>query len=217
MFNSPESLASQTAAPPYWDEACHHLMAHDRVLKKLIPRLREHVLHPQEDAFTVLAHSLVEQQVSATAARTIWQRLWQQCQPFTPTQLLAQTLDALRTTGLSPRKIDYLQGLAHHFSTQTWPAPHWHAWDDETVVQQLTAMKGIGRWTADMFLIFHLLRPNVLPIDDMGLLRAISVNYFSGEPVSRSEAREVAAAWSPYCSVATWYLWRSLETAPAPH
>jgi DNA-3-methyladenine glycosylase II len=75
-------------------------------------------------------------------------------------------------------------------------------------------IRGIGRWTAEMFLIFHLMRPNVLPLDDVGLINGISQNYFSGDPVSRSDAREVADAWAPYCSVATWYIWRSLDPLP---
>ena len=83
--------------------------------------------------------------------------------------------------------------------------------EDEAVIGELTQIRGIGRWTAEMFLIFNLSRPNVLPLDDLGLIRAISVNYFSGEPVTRSEAREVAANWEPWRTVATWYMWRSLD------
>jgi DNA-3-methyladenine glycosylase II len=86
--------------------------------------------------------------------------------------------------------------------------------DDEAIIAELVAIRGIGRWTAEMFLIFHLLRPNVLPLDDVGLINGISQNYFSGDPVSRSDAREVAAAWAPWCSVATWYIWRSLDPLP---
>jgi DNA-3-methyladenine glycosylase II len=89
--------------------------------------------------------------------------------------------------------------------------------DDEEVISELVAIRGIGRWTAEMFLIFNLLRPNILPLDDLGLLKGISVNYFSGEPVSRSDAREVAANWEPWRTVATWYLWRSLDSAPVAY
>jgi DNA-3-methyladenine glycosylase II len=87
----------------------------------------------------------------------------------------------------------------------------WDAMDDDAIISELVAIRGIGRWTAEMFLIFHMVRPNVLPLDDVGLINGISQNYFSGEAVSRSEIREVAAAWAPFCSVATWYLWRSLD------
>ena len=90
----------------------------------------------------------------------------------------------------------------------------WAEMDDEAVIAELTAISGIGRWTAEMFLIFNLRRPDILPLDDPGRLKAISLHYFSGEPVSRFEAREVAQAWKPWCTVATWYLWRSLDPVP---
>jgi DNA-3-methyladenine glycosylase II len=90
----------------------------------------------------------------------------------------------------------------------------WENMSDEMIIAELVAIRGISRWTAEMFLIFHLMRPNVLPLDDPGLISGISQNYFSGDPVSRSDAREVAVAWAPYCSVATWYIWRSLDPLP---
>ena len=88
---------------------------------------------------------------------------------------------------------------------------------DDEIVAELVAIRGVGRWTAEMFLIFHLMRPNVLPLDDVGLINGIRTNYFSGDVVSRSDAREVAAAWEPYCSVATWYIWRSLDPLPVTY
>ena len=88
---------------------------------------------------------------------------------------------------------------------------------DEAIIAELTSVRGIGRWTAEMFLMFHLMRPNVLPLDDAGLVKGISHNYFSGEPVTRNEMREVADAWAPYCSVATWYVWRSMTPLPVAY
>jgi DNA-3-methyladenine glycosylase II len=107
--------------------------------------------------------------------------------------------------------------LALHFDAGTVHVKAWEAMDDEAIIGELVAIRGIGRWTAEMFLMFHLLRPNVLPLDDVGLINGISQNYFSGDPVSRSDAREVAEAWKPYCSVATWYIWRSLEPVPVAY
>jgi DNA-3-methyladenine glycosylase II len=89
--------------------------------------------------------------------------------------------------------------------------------DDEAIIAELVAIRGIGRWTAEMFLIFHMMRPDVLPLDDVGLINGISRCYFSGDPVSRSEAREVAAPWAPFRSVATWYIWRSLDPVPVAY
>ena len=107
--------------------------------------------------------------------------------------------------------------VALHFDAGTVHVDAWQDMADELIIEELVAIRGIGRWTAEMFLIFHLLRPNVLPLDDLGLINGISTNYFSGDPVSRSDAREVAVAWAPFCSVATWYIWRSLEPLPVAY
>ena len=111
-------------------------------------------------------------------------------------------------------QVEYLVDLSIHFDAGTVHVKDWQAMDDEAIIAELIAIRGIGRWTAEMFLIFYLRRPNVLPLDDIGLINGISKNYFSGESVSRSDAREVAAAWAPFCSVATWYIWRSLDPLP---
>ncbi len=118
---------------------------------------------------------------------------------------------------LSARKVEYLNDLAQHFGSGAVHVQLWQQMEDEAIVDELIAIRGIGRWTAEMFLIFHLMRPNVLPLDDVGLLKGISVNYFSGEPVSRAEAREVGDAWAPFRSVATWYIWRSLDPLPVDY
>ena len=126
-------------------------------------------------------------------------------------------MDDMRAAGLSARKIEYLVDLALHFDSGALSVKGWEGMDDETIVAELVAIRGIGRWTAEMFLIFHMMRPNVLPLDDIGLINGISQSYFSGEAVSRSEIREVADAWAPYCSVATWYIWRSLDPLPVAY
>jgi DNA-3-methyladenine glycosylase II len=123
----------------------------------------------------------------------------------------------MREAGLSARKVEYLVDLALHFDNGVLNVKKWSEMSDDDIIDELVAIRGIGRWTAEMFLMFHLMRPNVLPLDDVGLINGISRNYFSGEAVSRSEAREVAAAWAPYCSVATWYIWRSLDPVPVSY
>ena len=123
----------------------------------------------------------------------------------------------MRAAGLSARKVEYLVDLALHFANNQVHTDQWAEMDDESIIAELVAIRGIGRWTAEMFLIFHLMRPNVLPLDDIGLQNGISRAYFSGEPVSRSEIREVAASWAPFCSVATWYIWRSLDPLPVSY
>lgn len=215
----PGSTALTT--PEYWDEACRHLSRRDRVMKRLIPQFGQARLQSRGDAFTTLARSIVGQQISVKAAQSVWERLimpWGGAQAvLKPAQVLKAQSSDLRAAGLSLRKVEYLQDLARHFKERGSRSPLWSEMEDEAVIAELVSVRGIGRWTAEMFLMFGLMRPDVLPLDDLGLLRGISLNYFSGEPVTRSEAREVGEAWAPYRSVATWYLWRSLDPVPVEY
>ena len=203
-----------SASPDYWAEARKHLMKKDRVMKRLIPTLGDATLQTRGDAFTTLARSIVGQQISVKAAQTVWDRFAALPQSMSPASVLKLKIDDMRGAGLSARKVDYLVDLAVHFDAGKLHVKDWAAMDDEAIIAELIAIRGIGRWTAEMFLIFYLMRPNVLPLDDVGLINGISKSYFSGDPVSRSDAREVAEAWKPWCSVATWYIWRSLEPVP---
>ena len=200
--------------PAYWAEACKHLVKKDRVMKRLIPQFGDACLQARGDAFGTLARSIVGQQISVKAAQTVWRRFEVLPKKVTPANVLRIKVDDMRAAGLSARKVEYLVDLAIHFDAGTVHVKDWQSMDDEAIIAELVAIRGIGRWTAEMFLIFYLMRPNVLPLDDVGLISGISQNYFSGESVSRSDAREVAAAWAPYCSVATWYIWRSLDPLP---
>jgi len=204
----------QVYTPPYWVEACKHLVKKDRVMRRLIPKFGDACLKTRGDAFTTLARSIVGQQISVKAAQTVWERFVLLPRQMAPAQVLKLKVDDMRAAGLSARKVEYLVDLALHFHSGSVHVQAWEEMDDEAIIAELVAIRGIGRWTAEMFLIFHMMRPNVLPLDDVGLINGISHNYFSGDPVSRSDAREVAAAWAPYCSVATWYIWRSLEPLP---
>lgn len=203
--------------PAFWGQACEHLMKKDRVMRRLIPQFGQAALESRGDAFVTLARSVVGQQISVKAAQTVWDRFAALPRKMTPAMVLKLKVDDMRAAGLSARKVEYLVDLALHFSSKQLHVQQWANMDDEAVIAELVAIRGIGRWTAEMFLIFHLMRPNVLPLDDVGLINGISRNYFSGEPVSRSDARDVAAAWAPYCSVATWYIWRSLDPVPVAY
>jgi DNA-3-methyladenine glycosylase II len=205
------------STPEYWDEACRHLSKKDRVMKRLIPRFGDACLQSRGDAFTTLARSIVGQQISVKAAQTVWDRFAKLPRRMTPANVLTLKVDDMQAAGLSARKIEYLVDLALHFDSGAIHVDSWKQMDDEEIIAELIGIRGIGRWTAEMFLIFHLMRPNVLPLDDIGLINGISRNYFSGDPVSRSDAREVAAAWAPFCSVATWYIWRSLDPLPVEY
>ena len=212
-MNAPDNIAT----PNYWEDACKHLMKKDRVMKRLIPQFGQACLQSRGDAFATLARSVVGQQISVKAAQTVWDRFAKLPQQMTPAQVLRLKIDDMRAAGLSARKVEYLVDLSLHFDSGKVHVEDWTAMDDEAIIDELVAIRGIGRWTAEMFLIFHLMRPNVLPLDDVGLINGISKSYFSGEVVSRSDAREVALAWAPYRTVATWYIWRSLDPVPVEY
>ena len=211
-------MVTKQSTTECWDDACKHLARRDRVMRKLIPKFGDGRLQSPGDAFTTLARSIVGQQISVKAAQSVWDRfavlMSGPSSRLAPAALLALDTAAVRTAGLSARKVEYLRDLAQHFEAGTVHVSQWQQMDDEAIIDELVAIRGIGRWTAEMFLIFHLMRPNVLPLDDVGLIKGISLNYFSGEPVSRAEAREVGDAWAPFRSVATWYIWRSLDPLP---
>jgi DNA-3-methyladenine glycosylase II len=203
--------------PEFWEDACKHLMKKDRVMKRLIPQFGDACLQTRGDAFVTLARSIVGQQISVKAAQTVWDRFALLPKKISPANVLKLKVDDMRASGLSARKVEYLVDLALHFDNGALHFKSWESMGDEDIINELVSIRGIGRWTAEMFLIFHLMRPNVLPLDDVGLINGISKGYFSGEVVSRSDAREVAAAWAPYCSVATWYIWRSLDPVPVAY
>ncbi|MDN7916803.1 DNA-3-methyladenine glycosylase [Burkholderia gladioli] len=207
----PSAEAEEVVRPPYWDKASADLVKRDRILKKLIPKFGPAHLVKRGDPFVTLARSVVGQQISVRSAQAVWAAIEAACPKLAPQQVIRLGLEKLAACGLSKRKSEYIIDLAQHFVSGALHVDKWTSMEDEDVIAELTQIRGIGRWTAEMFLIFNLSRPDVLPLDDPGLIRAISVNYFSGEPVTRSEAREVAANWEPWRTVATWYMWRSLD------
>jgi DNA-3-methyladenine glycosylase II len=203
--------------PHYWDTACRELAACDAVMGQLIARYPGGTLASHGDAFYTLARAIVGQQISVKAADAVWARLEAQLCEVTPASALSASADALRACGLSWRKAEYLHDLALHFDSGKLCDAHFVGADDTELLARLTAVRGIGRWSAEMFLIFHLMRPDVLPVDDIGLLRAIGVHYGDGEKVSAREARRIAAVWAPWRTVATWYLWRALDPVPVAY
>ena len=161
--------------------------------------------------FFTLVRSIVGQQISVKAAASIWNRLLIVAPDMLPGQLLSAGASQLRLCGLSERKAEYVTDLAVHFLDGSLRVDDWPDMDDESVIAELIKVRGVGRWTAEMFLIFNLLRPDVLPLDDLGLQNAVNHYYYLGERVSRDGLRDLAEGWRPWRSAATWYLWRSLE------
>lgn len=217
MQNIITTADSKIHVAAYWEDAKVELMKRDRIMRKLIPQFGDLHLTGRSEPFTTLARSVIGQQISIKSAEAVWQKFLLICPKCSPSQVLKAGHEQLAACGLSKRKAEYILDLAEHFKAKRVHADKWVSMPDEDVIAELIQIRGIGRWTAEMFLIFNLLRPNILPLDDVGLLKGISVNYFSGEPVSRSDAREVSANWEPWRTVATWYLWRSLEPIPVAY
>ncbi len=210
--------------PHYWPRARRALAAADPVLARIIRRHPRVALVSRGDPFSTLARSIVGQQISVKAADAVWSRLLAACPQLSPAVVLRRRATTLRGCGLSERKAEYLRDLAAHFADGRVDAASFAAMSDEAIIERLTDIRGIGRWTAEMFLIFNLLRPNVLPLDDLGLLKAVSLHYLDGVPTrdllrrqGREQVRRLAAAWHPWSSVATWYLWRSLDPVPVEY
>ncbi|TXF11702.1 DNA-3-methyladenine glycosylase family protein [Pelomicrobium methylotrophicum] len=203
--------------PLYWEQAKRELAGLDPVLRQLIRRYDGPALRRRSDAFTALARSIVGQQISVKAAESVWQRLAAACGGVSPEALLELDEAQLRACGLSARKADYLTELARRFSDGSLSLQAWERLDDEALIAELTRLRGIGRWTAEMFLIFYMLRPDVLPLDDLGLQRAMSMHYNNDRPLSKLKMRSIAKRWVPWRSVATWYLWRSLDPIPVEY
>jgi len=203
--------------PDYWDRAKRSLARKDATMAKI---MREHpkvFLAKRGEPFMTLARAIVGQQISVKAAQSVWDRFAACVGEVTPGNVLARERPLLRACGLSDRKTEYIADLARHFADGAIHVHRWPEMDDEAIIAELVEVRGIGRWTAEMFLIFNLLRPDVLPLDDLGLQRAICLHYFKGKPRARETMRRLASAWVPWRSVATWYLWRSLDPLPVEY
>ena len=204
-------------APEYWLRAKRALARRDAVLGRIIRDHPRIALEPRGEPFFTLARSIVGQQISVKAAASIWARVIALAPRMAPEEIAGAKHARLCACGLSARKAEYLAGLARHFIEGTLHPLAWERMGDEAVIAELVQVRGIGRWTAEMFLMFNLLRPDVLPLDDLGLQRAIGLHYFKGRSVSLRTMRRVASAWAPWRSVATWYLWRSLDPIPVQY
>lgn len=203
--------------PAYWTRATRALAAADPVMAGLIARYRGLTLASRGDAFQTLARSIIGQQISVKAAQSVWERFAAAVGDMQPDRVLRLSVDQLRACGLSGQKVKYLQDLSMRFAGGTLDVSRWHAMDDEALINELTLVKGIGRWTAEMFLIFYLTRPDVFPLGDLGLHKAMRLHYNKGRALSDRRIALLGRQWSPWRSVATWYLWRSLDPVPVEY
>ena len=204
-------------APAFWNSACTELSRNDPVMGSIIAQHQGSFLVSRGDVFTTLARAIVGQQISVKAAASVWGRFLAVVHPLRPQTLAQRSTQDLVGCGLSARKQEYLLGLARHFAEQPTLQSELQTMSDEQVIDTLIRIRGIGRWTAEMVLIFALLRPDVLPLADLGLMKAISRHYRDGRDLTVDEAERIAAMWMPWRSVATWYLWRSLDPEPVEY
>jgi DNA-3-methyladenine glycosylase II len=203
--------------PEYWDSAKRSLARRDPVMAAIMRAHPKIFLVRRGEPFMTLARAIVGQQISVKAAQSVWDRFASCVGEVTPENVLLRERPLLRACGLSDRKTEYIADLAQHFANGSIHVQRWPAMGDEEIIAELVEVRGIGRWTAEMFLIFSLLRPDVFPLDDLGLQKGIRVAYFAKRKVALSTMSRIGERWRPWRSVATWYLWRSLDPVPVEY
>jgi len=201
-------------APAYWQEACEALASRNPVWAELVNRHSDRALRSRGAPFETMLRSLVGQQISVKAADAVWGRVVDALNGQISSQaVLALSDDTLKATGLSRQKIAYSRALSEFEQGGGLKLELLAALDDEACTRHLCEIKGVGRWTAQMFLMFCLRRPDVWPVDDIGVQRGISRQFFEGEPIGPKEALQFGEKLKPWRTVAAWYLWRSLDPA----
>jgi len=200
--------------PEYWDKARRSLARRDPVMGAIIRAHPKVFMVRRGEAFMTLARAICGQQISVKAAQAVWNRLVTCCSEITPEGVLARKRTELRACGLSDRKTEYIADLAQHFADGKIHQHRWPQMSDEEIIAELVDVRGIGRWTAEMFLMFNLLRPDVFPLDDLGLQKAIRRSY---KKTAVKTMKKLGESWRPWRSVATWYLWRSLDPIPVEY
>ncbi len=200
--------------PEYWQDACTHLSKHCKVMRKLIKQYPEATLRTRGNAFSTLTRAIVGQQISVKAAQSVWDRVHAVAGEITPPRLLQMKVEEFRACGLSGSKVVYIKDLARHFDEKLVNPRRWPRMTDDAIIEDLVRVKGIGRWSAEMFLIFYLMRPNVFPVADLGLIRGIEKLFHDGDRLTKAEVLAYTNRWAPWNTVATWYVWRSLDPIP---
>ena len=203
--------------PEYWDRAKRSLARRDPVLAAIMRAHPKVFMTRRGEPFMTLARAIVGQQISVKAAQSVWNRVCECVGAITPDNVLARKRPQLRACGLSDRKVEYIADLAQHFADGRIHVHRWPEMSDESIIEELVAVRGIGRWTAEMFLMFNLLRPDIYPLGDLGLQKGLRVAYHGGRSVSLRTMKKRGETWRPYRSVATWYLWRSLDPVPVEY
>ena len=203
--------------PIFWDKAKKYLIKKDKKLGKVIQSYPKDFLFSKSDPFLTLARSIVGQQISVKAAQSVWDRLEKKLKRVNPTNIKKIHSNTLKSVGLSRQKTLYLKNLAEAFIQNSIKVKLWSKMNDEDIIKDLIQIKGIGRWTAEMFLIFNLCRQDVFPMDDIGMIKGLCKIYNLNYPLKKDQLLKLGNRWKPYRSVATWYLWRSLDPIPVEY
>ena len=209
-------MPAQPQAPDYWAQACTELSANDAILSQVIEKYPRPILRSKGDLFSTLIRSIVGQQISVHAADAVWDRFSKLIDDVSPQQILKQTTEDLRNCGLSYRKVEYIHGISETWE-QEYAELDWNSMDDAEVKRKLIALRGVGPWTAEMILMFSLLRPDIFPIDDIGAIRAMENIYNQGQPMTKQQLLDKADDWVPWRTVATWFLWRTIDDEPVEY
>lgn len=210
------SVPAVGEVPLYWDAAKRELSAADPLLASVISDNEGPGLSSKGDMFLTLASSIVSQQISTAAAKTVWARFERLVGDVRSDTVLSANHEQLRQCGLSGRKAEYILGIAEAWESG-YGDKEWDSMSDEDVMASLTGLRGVGEWTAEMIMIFTLLRPDVFPVGDVGVVRAIERLYSGGRDMSKQEILERSEKWRPWRTVATWYLWRSIDPGPVQY
>ena len=203
--------------PIFWEKAKKDLIKKDKKLAKIIQKYSNDFLFSKEDPFYTIARSIVGQQISVRAAQAVWERIEKKIKKINPKNIHTAHFMTLKSCGLSKQKIVYLKSLSKSFKEKKVDPSKWNTLSDEEIIHELTSVKGIGVWTAEMYLIFNLCRPDIFPVDDVGLIRGICKCYKLEYPISKEHAIQMSHKWKPWRSVATWYFWRSLDPIPVEY
>ena len=201
-------------SPKYWNKAKNLLSKRDPVLKKIIKKFNKGHLKTRNNPFFSLCRTIVGQQISVKAADSIWLKFEKKCKKkIIPSKVLKLSSRDLKSAGLSRQKISYLKNIAKNFKNKSFNIKHLKKMDDESAINYITHLKGLGVWSAQMFLMFNLNRPDIFPVKDIGLIRAISINYKKSYPPSKKFLNKISKLHFGYRSVFTWYMWRSIDPA----
>ena len=198
--------------PKYWNKAKKILSKRDPILKKIIKKLNKGYLTSKDDPFFSLCRTIVGQQISIKAADSIWLKFEIKCRKkIIPSRILKLSSTGLKSAGLSRQKITYLKNIARNFKDKSFNIKDLKKMNNDSAIQYITKLKGLGVWSAQMFLMFNLNRQDIFPTKDIGLLRAISKNYKTSYPPSKRFLNKISKLHSGYRTVFTWYMWKSID------